>query len=210
VVAAAGATAAATAAATVAVARQRSPRSLPTRRGSAWATLRAVTIYRSPEQVYEFWRDLPRVAAAMEPPAKVRQEDHVRSQWTVELPAGRTATWTAEIVLDEPERVLAWRVDEGPVPHEGRIEFRPAPNDTGTEIQVGLRYKLPGGRLGKAAAKALGDEPDQVLRTTLRSVKSLLECGEVVRVLGQPTGRGPVQERVTRFAQRRLVAGGRP
>jgi uncharacterized membrane protein len=221
---AAGATAAA---ATAAVARQRSPRSLPARRGDSWATIRAVTIYQAPEQVYAFWRDLPRVAAAMDPPARVVQVDDKRSEWTIDLPAGRTVTWTAEIVeqadsldasqprpgsagTDERERVLAWRVDEGPVPHAGRIEFRPAANNRGTEVKVGLRYKVRGGRLGRAAAKALGNDPDQVLRTTLRRVKSLVECGEVVRVFDQPTGRGPVQERVTRVAQRRLVTGGRP
>jgi uncharacterized membrane protein len=195
---------------TIAVARQRSTRSLPVRRDGGWTTLRAITIDRPAAEVYGFWRDLTRLAAVMDPPARVELLAESRSQWTVEVPGGRTLQWTAEIIKDEPESVLTWRVDAGPVPHEGRVEFTPAPNDRGTEVRVGLRYRMPAGRLGAAAAKLVGTEPDQVLRTTLRRMKSLLECGAVVRVTGQPTGRGPVQERVTRLAQRKLVAGGRP
>jgi uncharacterized membrane protein len=123
---------------------------------------------------------------------------------------GSTVHWTAEVTEDVPDRLLAWRVTDGPVPHEGRVEFTPAPTGRGTEVRVSLHYELPGGPLASAAARISGDEPDLVLRTNLRRIKQVLECGRVVTVDGQPTGRGPVSERVTRLFQHKLTAGGRP
>jgi uncharacterized membrane protein len=199
---------AATAAGAIRMAR-RAPESLPMRRDGHRATLRGVTVNRPPADVYGFWRDLPRLAAALEREATATVLADGRSRWSVRGPAGAPVEYTAEIIADEPGALLAWRVADGPLPHEGRVEFTEAPGGRGTELRVGLRYEVPGGALGQAAVKLTGDEPDQVLRTTLRRVKQLLECGEIVTTEGQPSGRGPVQERITRFAQHKLVTGGR-
>lgn len=173
-------------------------------------TVRGVTVDRPPAQVYAFWRDLRTLATSLDRATRVRELDRRLSQWTVDGPLDIPVEWTAEITEDVAERVLGWRVEDGPVPHEGRVEFTAAPNDRGTEVRVELRYDVPGGKLGATAARLTGDEPDQVLRTTLRRMKQLLECGRVVTVDGQPTGRRAVQERVTRVLQHKLSTGGRP
>ena len=144
--------------------------------------LRGVTVNRPPAEVYAFWRDLPRLATVL---------DRVS-------------------VVDEPERAIGWRSVDSPVPHEGRVEFRPAPGGRGTELRAGLSYRPPAGALGAAAARLTGDEPDLLLRDALRRVKQILECGEAIRVDGQPTGRGPVQERVTEAIRHTVATGGRP
>jgi uncharacterized membrane protein len=173
-------------------------------------TLRSVTIDRPAAVIYRFWRDLPRLAGALDRPAAVEVVDETTSRWTVHGPLGRTLHWTAEITEDQPDRTLAWRVTDGVLPHEGRLQLTDAPGDRGTEVHVSLRYELPGGPVTAAVTTLTGDEPDQVLRTCLRRIKQLLECGLVVTTDGQPSGRGPVRERVTRFMQHKLVTGGRP
>jgi uncharacterized membrane protein len=205
VVAAAGAATGA-----VVLVRRRSVASLPTVDGAARSTTRAITIDRPPKQVYDFWRDLPTLAGALDRTAKVELLDQARSAWSVTGPAGLPVSWTAEIVADQPGELLAWRVDDGPVPHEGRAEFHPAPADRGVEVKVALRYRLPGGKVTAALTKLTGDEPDMALRSTLRRVKQLIECGHVVTVDEQPSGRGLVKEKVTRVVRHRLSAGGRP
>lgn len=174
------------------------------------STVRAVTVNRPPAEVYDFWRELPRLAEAMARRTRVEQVDERYSRWSMDGPVGRRARWHARITEDRPGRALAWQVDDGPAPHYGRVWFTDASLDRGTEVRVALRYASPGGRVGRLLLSLTGDEPDLLLRTTLRRVKSLLECGQVV-VAGELTsGRGPAAERVTRMVRDQLTTGGRP
>ena len=43
--------------------------------------------------------------------------------------------------------------DGADVPNSGEVRFVAAPGRRGTEVDVTLSYELPGGALGKAAAK---------------------------------------------------------
>ena len=203
---------AAAAGATVAALRagRRTRQSLPVTRGAGRATMRGVTINRPPEAVYRFFRDLPRLAAALEPSPRVTEVDDRRSRWEAGGPTETAVAYTVEILSDELEKVLAWQVTDGPVPHEGEIEFALAPADRGTEVRVSLRYRQRGGRLAATAARVTGDEPDQVLRTSLRRIKQVLECGEVPVSDDEPAAQGPIRAKVTRLVRERLAAGGRP
>lgn len=174
------------------------------------STVRAVTVNRPPGEVYAFWRDLPRVAEAMPRPTQVEIVDERHSRWSMVGPAGRTARWRARITEDEPGRAVAWRADDGPVPHEGRVWFTEAPPGRGTEIRVALRYTPPAAALARLVLTLTGDEPDQVLRTTLRRAKSLLECGQVVVAEERPSARGPARSRATALVREKLTTGGRP
>lgn len=211
---AAAATAAAAAAAVAVAAAVRSKREstggLPIRRDGRYVTLRGITINRPPEVVYEFWRDLGRLAEVLDRDAQVQLIDERRSRWSVAGPAGRTVSWQAEIIADEPSKLLAWKADSPLAPHEGRVEFTPAPGDRGTEVRVGLTFDLPVGPAAEAVTRLTGDEPDQVLRDLLRRVKQVLESGEVITVAGQVSGRGRLQQRMTEVVDRRLATGGRP
>ncbi|WP_222272645.1 hypothetical protein [Modestobacter marinus] len=57
-----------------------------------------------------------------------------------------------------------------------------------------LRYVMPGGALGKAAAKYFGEEPSQQLDDDLRRFKQVIEVGEVIRSDGAPRGKQARQE----------------
>jgi uncharacterized membrane protein len=170
---------------------------------------RSITIYRSPREVYAFWRELTTLPHAVDRVIRVQPLDDTRSRWTVDGPGNSEITFTADIVADEPAEMLAWRAEDSPIPHEGRVEFAEAPGARGTEVRVWLSYKPPAGGLGAAVARLTGDEPDQLIREGLRRVKQAMEAGEVIRVEGQPSGRGPLAERITEFVDHRLSTGGR-
>jgi uncharacterized membrane protein len=140
-----------------------------------------ITVRRSPQEIYSFWRNfenLPRFMAHLE---AVRVIDERRSHWTAKAPAGARVEWEAEIVEDRPDELIAWRaLPQSDVPNEGSVRFVPAPGDQGTEIHVELRYEPPGGKLGAIAAKLFGEEPKQQVKGDLRRFKQVMEAGEVV------------------------------
>jgi uncharacterized membrane protein len=141
---------------------------------------RTVTIQRSPAELYQVWRDLERLPELMTHVESVTPADGGRSRWVVRGPAGTRLTWEAEMVADEPGRLIAWRsVGDGDVEHAGSIRFTPAPGDRGTEVKVILTYAPPVGRIGAGVATLYGMSADQEVREDLRRFKQRMEAGEV-------------------------------
>ncbi len=141
---------------------------------------RSINIGRSPEEVYGFWRDFGNMPNFMSRVQSVQILGDRRSHWKARA-AGVTLEWDAEITLDEPNHVIAWRSIEGaPVGVSGRVEFEPAPGERGTLVKAEIRYSPPGGSIAASVAKLFGLEPGQVLQTDLRALKELMETGEIL------------------------------
>ena len=144
--------------------------------------LRSITIDRSPEEVYAFWRDFENLPRFMEHLEAVQVTGERRSHWKAKAPAGRSVEWDAEMTEDVSGERIAWRSLPGAdVPNRGVVRFLRAPADGGTEVHVDLHYEPPAGRAGAAIAKLFGEEPDLQLASDLRRFKQVLETGEVVR-----------------------------
>ncbi len=140
---------------------------------------RDITVGRPPEEIYRFWRDFENLPDFMEHLVSVRTQGDRRSRWTARPPSGTTVEWDAEIIEDRPNELIAWRsVDDAEVPNIGSVRFTPAPGGQGTEVRVELRYDPPGGRLGAAIAKVLGDDPGRQVDGDLRRLKQVMETGE--------------------------------
>ena len=159
---------------------------------------KSITLNRSPEAVYEFWRhfeNLPRFMYHLE---AVHALGGGRSHWVAKAPAGQQVEWDAEIVEERPNQLIVWRSLPGSdVRHEGAVRFRPAPADRGTEVEVQLEYDAPGGSAGAFIAGLFGEEPTQQIRDDLRRFKQVMETGEVVLSDGslQGAGQGPHRQR---------------
>jgi uncharacterized membrane protein len=142
---------------------------------------KAITINRTPEEVYRFWRhleNLPRFMAHLE---SVRVLDDRRSYWKAHAPLGLTVEWTAEIVEERSNELISWRsAEDSQVPNSGTVRFVRAPGDRGTEVHLDLRYDPPAGAVGAAIAKLFGEEPSRQVDGDLRRLKQVLETGEVV------------------------------
>ncbi|MDP9466909.1 MAG: SRPBCC family protein [Actinomycetota bacterium] len=149
----------------------------------------AVTVAKSPQEVYDFWRGLERLPAFMEHLHSVEWTGEGRTRWSAKGPLGKAVSWDAELTEDVRGEVIAWRSLPGAdVDNSGSVRFTPAPAGRGTEVRVHLRYAVPGGRLGATVARLLGEEPHQQVEDDLRRFKQVLETGEVVRSDGTPEG----------------------
>jgi uncharacterized membrane protein len=149
----------------------------------------AVTIARSAQDVYDYWRGLERLPTFMYHLQSVEWVGEGRTRWTANAPVKKSVSWEAELVEDRRGEVIAWRSLPGAdVENSGSIRFKPAPGDRGTEVRVHLRYAVPGGRAGQLVARLLGEEPHQQVEDDLRRFKQIMETGEVLRSEGSLAG----------------------
>ncbi|WP_260929170.1 SRPBCC family protein [Novosphingobium sp. 9] len=139
----------------------------------------SVTINRSRDDLYRFWRHFPNLTKFMENVRRIDVEDDRTSHWVVTGPAGMTVEWDAEIVQDLPGEALAWvSTNSSDVSNSGRVEFSDA-GGRGTVVTATILYKPPAGFVGKLVAKLFQREPGTQTRRDLRRLKQLMETGEV-------------------------------
>lgn len=157
--------------------------------GSAHRSLRAaVTVRRSPEDVYRFWRSLENLPSFMCHLQSVTDSGE-SSHWIAKAPVGQSIQWDTRITDDEPNTRIEWQSLPGSsVDNSGSVEFTPAPESRSTEVRVTISYRLPGGALAKAAATAFGESPEQQVSDDLRRFKQIMETGQVMRSDGSPQG----------------------
>jgi uncharacterized membrane protein len=171
--------------------------------GSGVKIRRSITIDRTREDLYHFVRNFENLARFMAHVQAVKTIDERHSHWVLGSPGGITFEWDTEIIADEPEEIIGWRSVTGAVAHAGSIRFERAAGGRGAVVRVQLQYNPPGGRLGAAFLKLLGDDPDRQAGEDLRRLKQLMEIGEIPTTEGQPSGRRrEIRERV-------FVAGAR-
>lgn len=147
---------------------------------------KAITIQKDPEEVYAFWRRLENLSRFMKYVESVTPVSETISHWVVTTPRGGHYEWDAEIVNDEPNKVIGYRSLPGSkVEVGGSVRFERAPVNRGTVVRVSLQYNPPGGFLGAAIAKLVGASPDRLIAEDLRRLKQLLETGEIATAFGE-------------------------
>ena len=138
-------------------------------------------VNRTPEEVYNFWRNFQNLPRFMKHLDSVTDLGDGRSHWIAKGPAGTNVEWDATIIADVPNEVITWRSLEGSdVDHAGAVRFEKAPGERGTIVKVNIQYNPPAGVIGATVAKLFGEEPEQQLDDDLRRFKQVLEVGEVV------------------------------
>jgi uncharacterized membrane protein len=151
---------------------------------------RSMTINKSPEELFRFWRNFENLPRFMNHLLTVEVIDSKRSHWTSKAPAGMSVEWNAEIINEIENELIAWRSLEGAtVPNAGSVRFEPAPNRRGSIVRVTISYDAPGGTLGSAIAKLFGEAPEQQIEEDLRRFKQLIETGEIASTTGQASSR---------------------
>jgi uncharacterized membrane protein len=181
---------------------------LPTRRVQH---ARSVTIRRPRAEVYAFWRALENLPRFMRHIESVQEVGGGRSRWRACGPAGMVVEWEAETVEERPNELIAWRALPGSEVYNcGRVEFRDAPGERGTEVHLSMEYAPPGGVIGAAVARVFGREPGQELSEDLRRFKQVMETGEVVVSDGSLHGATFPQRPARPPADQELAAAGLP
>jgi uncharacterized membrane protein len=158
-----------------------------------------VSVNKSPQECYAFWRDVSNLAKFSPMLESVTQLDDRRSHWVLRGPGGARVEWDSEITLDRPGERLAWHSLQGSqVKHAGVVRFERAPGGRGTFVSVMMHYQPPGGAIASGFAKLLGKDPNRQVREDLRRFKSVIETGEAPSTRGQPSGRRSFLGRMTR------------
>jgi len=138
-----------------------------------------ITINRSPNQLYRFWRNFENLPLVMKHLESVSARDEKHSHWIAKAPAGQVVEWDAVIHNEIPARLIAWRsVDGSEVDHAGSVEFRENPKG-GTDLKVVINYRPPAGKVGAVVAKLLGEEPSQQIDEDLKQFKDLIESTDI-------------------------------
>lgn len=151
--------------------------------------VKSVTINKSAEELYSFWRNFENLPKFMDHLESVKVLDDKKSEWTAKAPLGYEAHWSAMITEDKKNEKIAWRsVENSEIPNSGKVEFLPT-IDRGTVVKVTVRYEPPAGKLGALASYFLTEEPDTQIAEDLRRFKSLMETGLIMHIEGQPSGR---------------------
>lgn len=138
----------------------------------------SLTINRSPQDVYDFWRDFSNLPRFMDHLESVQISGPRTSHWKAKSPVGAPVEWDAELTEDSPHRIRWTALENAEIPNEGSVEFREASAGRGTEVHVTMRYFPPAGTAGKAAAKVLNMITRQQVEEDLKKFKQVMETGE--------------------------------
>ena len=145
-------------------------------------------ISKSPQELFEFWRNFQNLPRFMHHLRSVTCQGPTRSHWIARGPAGIDVEWDAEIINEESNHLISWRtVGEADVDSAGTVLFVPTADGQGTRVHVNLDYIPPAGKLGKVLAQLFGDEPEQLIRDDLRRFKQLMETGEAAAMATSST-----------------------
>jgi uncharacterized membrane protein len=144
----------------------------------------SLTIQRSPQDLYNYWRNFANLPRFMRNLRSVTVQGN-RSHWTAVGPMNFSVEWDAEVINERPGELIAWRSLPGSqVDTAGSVHFRPAPGQRATEVRVNLKYDTPAGKAGALIAKLFGREPNQTIREDLRRFKMLMEAYETASTQG--------------------------
>ena len=156
---------------------------------------RSIFVNRSPEECYAFWRKFEQFPHFMRHLKSVSFIGDGQSHWVAKGPAGTEVAWDAEIVQDQPGKLIAWRSLRGSqIQNRGSVRFEPAPGNRGTYVIVDIEYKPAVGMLGATIARMFREEPRPQLKDDLLRFKQIMEVGEIVRSNGSPDGNGSIKQ----------------
>jgi uncharacterized membrane protein len=138
---------------------------------------RTITVNRSPEELYKFWRRLENLPQVMQHLKYVETTDHEHSHWKAEGAFGSDVEWDAEILNERENEMIAWRsLPGGDVDTAGSIHFRPIGNK-GTEVTLSMKYNPPAGKVGAHIASLFGEGLEEKLDEDLCRFKEVMETG---------------------------------
>jgi uncharacterized membrane protein len=132
------------------------------------------------EEVYAFWRNLGNLPKFMKHLAVVEEKDDKTSNWTANVPGDLVKVrWNAEITREEENEYIGWHSIEGSmIDNAGKVEFKDAPDGSGTELYAEISYFPPAGRLGRGIASLFNSLFENMVREDIINFKHYVEGEE--------------------------------
>lgn len=134
-------------------------------------------IDRSAEDLYTYWRNLNNLPGSLEHLMDVKQLDETTSTWKSKV-LGHVfpVNWAAQIVKDEPGRLIGWKATNDPVwKHVGKVEFEPLEGGRQTKLKVVLSYHPPAGGFGLGIARLINPYFEGLLSKEIKNFKHHME-----------------------------------
>ena len=139
----------------------------------------SVTIHRTPDELYAFWRNFENLPRVMKHVESVECLDERRSHWRARISEDKMVEWDAEVINEHPNELIAWQSLPGSdVRQAGTVRFTPAADGLGTEVKLAIEYEVPGGFFTRVVAK-ISRTPEEQIQEDLRHFKELMEGGEI-------------------------------
>jgi uncharacterized membrane protein len=153
---------------------------------------RSLTIERSPEELYERWKDPAVFGRIIAHFARVDALDHQRARWSA---GGALGSWHMRLVEDRVGELMRWQPEEETAPlRESSVSFVPARGRNGTVVTMHFYLDPPGGLVGRAAARFMHHLiPGEIASKTLHFFRSLVLTGEIPTTAHQPAARADNQ-----------------
>ncbi len=130
-----------------------------------------------PAEVYAYWRNLKNLPGTISTLLHVDLVDEHLSSWKSNVLGNLfSVKWDAEIVKDEPGRLIGWRSSQSTLmDHVGRVEFEEAPGQGGTLMKIVLSYRPIIGGIGIGIAKILNPYFEHLLQKEIKNFKYAIE-----------------------------------
>jgi uncharacterized membrane protein len=134
-----------------------------------------VTIRRTVQDVYRFYRDFRNLPSYLGDVMAVEQINATTSRWTIQGPLGTRLHWTIAVTEDRPNSLIRYETaGSGSV---WEVRFSPGREAGSTEVRELLWSPL--GRIGRAALALIGKFPEEEVSANLHRLKQILETGHV-------------------------------
>ena len=132
----------------------------------------AITIDAPRDEIFFFWRQLENLPLFMKHIVDVTMGEDGRSHWVAEGIAGSKLRWTAEIINEIQDELIAWKsLPGGDVDSAGSVRFQDAPGGRGTEVHESESFALGTARLQQVFLKS---SPPKEIEPLRRYVRTLL------------------------------------
>lgn len=134
-------------------------------------------IDRPTNEVYTYWRNLNNLPGSINHLLNVEMVEEKLSKWKSNI-LGKLfpLDWQAEIVKDEPGRLIGWRSAPGTLIHHiGRVEFSETSDPQETLLKIVISYHPPGGGVGFGLAKLLNPYFESLLKKEIKTFKHTIE-----------------------------------
>lgn len=143
-------------------------------------------INRPRSEVYAAWRNLSSFPKFMTHLKNVTETSATQSHWEAKIPLASpvSISWDAEIIKDEPNSLLSWRSLPGStIDNAGKVEFRDALGNQGTEVKVTIVYRPPAGNIGTGVARLLNPVFRKMVKEDVLGFKQYFELQRTSEII---------------------------
>jgi uncharacterized membrane protein len=138
----------------------------------------SVTIKRSVEDVFRFYRDFKNLPSFLGDVMAIEQIGPATSRWTIQGPLGIRANWTIKVTEERTNELIRYETVTLPGLRTcWEIHFAPVSGTDETEVREVM--KAPLGSLGRVALALIGKFPAEEVSSNLHRLKELMETGSV-------------------------------